>query len=105
MYKILKQWVIFFVIATLVILTAGTVGYSQASSEKLSYNESDQSGEKMAADVVFLRPAGLIATALGACVFIVSSPFSILGKNIEEAYVDLVKKPAMYTFKRPLGDF
>lgn len=105
MYKILKQLFIFFVIAILVMFITGTVGYSQDSSMKLSYNGSERSGEKMAADAVFLRPAGLIATALGALVFIVSSPFSVTGDNIDEAFVNLVEKPARYTFKRPLGDF
>ena len=105
MHKILKQWFVFFVIAALVMSTVGTVGYAQDSSMKDSYKEAERSSEKMTADIVFLRPAGILATAFGAAVFIVSSPFSALGGNFKEAYDELVKEPARYTFKRPLGDF
>jgi len=38
-------------------------------------------------------------------VFIASVPFSALGGNTKEAYEEMVKKPARYTFKRQLGDF
>ena len=64
-----------------------------------------ESGEKMAADLVFLRPAGILALTLGSLAFVVSVPFSALGGNTKEAYEEMVKKPALYTFKRPLGDF
>lgn len=105
MYKILKHWFVFFIIVALVMTTVGTVGYAQDPSMKNFYKESERSGAKMAADIVLLRPIGIIATAIGTAVFIVSSPFSIIGKNSEEASEELIKKPARYTFKRPLGDF
>ena len=47
----------------------------------------------------------LLAIALGSLVFIVSVPFSALGGNTQEAFEEMVKKPARYTFKRQLGDF
>ena len=83
----------------------GMAAYAQGSFTKDSYDGSERYGEKMTPDIVFLRPAGLLATALGAVVFIVSSPFSVLGENSKEAYEELVKKPARYTFDRSLGDF
>jgi len=59
----------------------------------------------MAADLILVRPLGLVATLAGSVVFIVSIPFSALGGNTEEAWESLVESPATYTFKRPLGGF
>ena len=107
MYKISKHGFIFFVILALVvsISTVSDVGYAQDFSMGNSYHSSERSGAKMAADIVFLRPVGIVATALGTALFIVSSPFSVLGNNSEEAEENLIKKPGRFTFKRPLGDF
>lgn len=57
----------------------------------------------MAADAVIARPVGAVATVAGFAVFLVSSPFSALGGNTDEAWDSLVASPANYTFKRPLG--
>ena len=105
MYRILKQWFIFFVISAVVVSTSGIVGHAQDPSMGQFYKKSERNGAKMAADLVFLRPAGVVATALGTALFIVSSPFTILGDNTEEASEELIKKPGRFTFKRPLGDF
>lgn len=59
----------------------------------------------MAADGLLCRPLGIVATVGGFCLFIVSSPFSLLGGNAGEAWENLVEFPAKWTFVRPLGDF
>ena len=59
---------------------------------------------KMTADLLLVRPAGIFATLLGGALFIVGSPFSYYGGNLDSTYEKLVKAPARYTFKRPLGD-
>ena len=59
----------------------------------------------MAADVALARPVGAVATVAGFALFLVSSPFSALGGNSQEAWESLVVSPANYTFKRPLGHF
>ena len=51
------------------------------------------------------RPGGFLATLAGSAVFVVSLPFSALGGNTNEAWDSLVVTPAVYTFKRPLGNF
>ena len=61
------------------------------------------SPEKMAADLVFIRPLGLVGTAAGSVVYVVSLPFTLLGGNAGEAGKKLVVEPAAYTFARPLG--
>ncbi len=59
----------------------------------------------MVADVVAARPIGLASLVIGTLAFIVSSPFSALGDNLEQAYQLMIVDPALYTFKRPLGAF
>lgn len=67
--------------------------------------EDERSGSAMTADLVLVRPLGIVATVFGCAVFIVSLPFSALGGNTKEASQKLVKEPAVFTFKRPLGAF
>jgi hypothetical protein len=61
------------------------------------------SGEAMIFDLVFLRPAGLVATIGGSIAFVLSLPFSALGGNVGEAADRLVVDPARFTFVRALG--
>lgn len=56
-------------------------------------------------DVTMARPVGAAATVAGFALFVVSSPFSLLGGNADESWDNLVAAPAAYTFKRPLGHF
>ena len=69
-----------------------TTAFGSVAMAQDQYREHERTGEKMAVDAVLLRPAGLLATALGSLVFIVSVPFSALGGNTEEAYEEMVKK-------------
>ena len=59
----------------------------------------------MIADTLIARPIGLLTTVAGSAIYVVSLPFSLLGGNEEMAREKLVKEPASYTFKRPLGEF
>ena len=63
------------------------------------------SGEAMVADTLIARPIGLLTTVVGSAIYVISLPFSLLGGNEEMAREKLVKEPASYTFKRPLGEF
>ncbi len=65
----------------------------------------ERTAEGMAADLVLLRPLGLVATVLGSAVHVVGLLFSGPGGNAGEAAEVLVKDPARFTFARPLGDF
>ena len=55
-------------------------------------------------DALIYRPIGLIAIPVGAVAFVLTLPFSALGKNVGSAFDNLVATPARYTFVRPLGD-
>jgi hypothetical protein len=59
--------------------------------------------EAVAIDVIVARPLGVVITGVGAALFIVSLPFSLLGGNVGEAGKALVGGPAKETFMRCLG--
>lgn len=100
MHKIAKQSIVFLLIAVLVLISFSTSVL--AGSQKLN---NDISAEAMAADLLIVRPLGIVATVVGCAIFIVSYPFSALGGNTKVACQKLVKDPAKFTFKRALGDF
>ena len=77
---------------------------STALAEEYFEAEEPEGGE-MIYDAIVVRPLGVVATAVGAVFFVVSLPFSAVGGNIDTASEKLVKKPARFTFKRPLGEF
>ena len=60
---------------------------------------------QMAGDALIMRPLGLCATVIGGSIFVISLPFSLLGRNTSGAFDSLVAAPFTYTFTRPLGDF
>ena len=60
-------------------------------------------GMEMAGDVLLVRPLSLVATVVGAGLFVVSLPFSALGGNVGEAGDTLVVTPFKSTFMRCLG--
>ena len=76
---------------------------AMASAEEYVKNL-DEKGGYMAADLVVLRPLGILATAAGSIVYVLSLPFSLAGGNEDEALEKLVIEPARYTFTRPLGE-
>jgi hypothetical protein len=100
MNKITKKSMVFLLIATLVFIPFGTSAL--AGSQTIG---EENSGSVMTADLILVRPLGIVATVLGCAVFIVSLPFSALGGNTKQASQKLVKEPAAFTFKRPLGGF
>lgn len=58
----------------------------------------------MAFDLVFVRPIALVGTVLGAGLFVLSVPLSLVqGEPPSDAAKKLVVEPAKYTFERPLG--
>lgn len=65
--------------------------------------EERPSGVEMAADAFLVRPVMLGGTVLGAGIYVVSLPFSLLGGNAGEAGDKLVARPFKATFLRCLG--
>ena len=72
-----------------------TYDYSHYKGEKPSFFE-------MGADLV-VRPMTLAVTAVGAAIWIVALPMTLIAGNAGEAGEVLVLTPGRYTFYRPLG--
>jgi hypothetical protein len=99
MYGVRKLATILLIAAFLIIPLGGSV-----QAEPTKYPP-EPSSAIMVADFFVARPIGLASLILGTAAFIVSSPFSALGDNIDQAYNLMIVDPAVYTFKRPLGGF
>jgi len=66
-------------------------------------SDEEPSAGAMAVDAVVARPLLLVTTILGAGLYVVSLPFSLLGGNAADAGNALVVGPAKSTFVRCLG--
>ena len=100
MFKLAKKALILMMIATLLVISFGSAAMAEEYFEAAEPN-----GGAMVFDFAFVRPIGIIATAVGSVFYVVSLPFSALGNNVDMAGEKLVKDPAAFTFKRPLGQF
>jgi hypothetical protein len=100
MLKIAKKTLVLVMIVSFLIIPFGSAALAQEYFET-----EDPGGGAMLFDLCVVRPIGLVATAVGSVTFLLSWPFSALGNNSDVASQKLVKDPAAYTFKRPLGEF
>jgi hypothetical protein len=62
-------------------------------------------GMEIVADVLIVRPAGIVSVVFGTAMYVVSLPFAIPSGSVGRAGKLLVADPFNYTFCRPLGDF
>lgn len=99
MLNIIKRTTVTFIVLSLLVAPLNVMAAETLNAPK------EASAGSMAADAIVMRPIGIISIALGFTFFVVSSPFSALGGNIDKAWDSMVKKPVKFTFKRPLGEF
>lgn len=64
----------------------------------------DPPGELILADVLILRPLGIVASAVGLAGSLVSIPFAASSNSGDLVGRKLIKEPFDYTWCRPLGD-
>ena len=100
MHNVTKKMLIISLAAALIMVPFGSAVMAEDILKK-----DEISAPAMTADILVIRPVGVVATGVGFCVYLVSLPFSYLGGNTQDAWQALVKAPAKFTFKRPLGDF
>ncbi|MBW1742122.1 MAG: hypothetical protein JRJ47_01665 [Deltaproteobacteria bacterium] len=91
------------VVVIAVALVFTSTGLSAFAQEGLEL-ESEAPAEAMVMDLCLMRPLGIGATVVGTAFFIVSLPFSALGRNTETAWDKMVADPFNFTFARPLGE-
>ena len=100
MFKLTKKPMV-----VLLIIAFATVSFATNSFAQATMEGSNITTEEMVVDAILVRPLGLVAIVLGAGIYVISLPFSLLGHNVGEAGSMLVVAPAKFTFSRPLGDF
>ena len=98
MHKLVKQSMV--VLAAVALITVVLV---PPASAQVELAKKEPGPGAMTYDLLLLRPFGAAATVLGSAVFVVSLPFSALGRNVGRAGKALVVDPFVFTFWRPLG--
>ena len=100
MRNLTKSWAVIGVIAALICVPFAT------SAQAQDYFEAKEpGGGAMMYDALVVRPVGIVATAVGSVFWLITLPFSAGGDNTDQATEKLVKEPATFTFKRPIGEF
>ena len=100
MRSFVKSGIVFGVIAALI-----CIPFANSALADEYMRSKEPGGGAMIYDLLAVRTTGIVATAVGAVFWVVTLPFSALGDNIDQATEKLVKAPARYTFKRPIGEF
>lgn len=77
---------------------------SIAPAQAATTQDDEPSSTAIVFDVLFTRPLGIVATAVGAVVFVIGLPFTIPSKTVGISADKLVTDPLRYTFTRPVGD-
>ena len=103
----LKRLVIMAIIASFLFIPMSAAAqekgpYQQTTNEQLP---TTVTSGYMTADIFAARPVGLLSTIFGTATFILASPFSAIGGNFSHSFDELVKRPFIYTFNRPIGVF
>ena len=94
-------------LAAIVALTFGLLSLPVHANSNPSgdpmYTADSPPAYAMMGDLLIARPLLIAATVIGAGVFVVSLPFSLLGGNVGEAGKALVVEPGKAAFVRCLG--
>jgi len=61
-------------------------------------------GELILADVLILRPLGIVACGVGLVGSIITLPFAATSQSGDRVGKALIEKPFNYTFQRPVGE-
>jgi len=88
--------------AALLLSVGTTVAASNGSGDPL-YTIHNPPAFAMIGDLLIARPLLVVATVIGAGVFVVSLPFTALGGGVGDAGQALVVDPAKAAFVRCLG--
>ena len=85
--------------------SAGILGYSMDGADRGFERKPDAepSAAKVVADGLIARPLGLATTIAGTGLFIVTLPFSIPSRSVNEAAQGMIVKPGGWTFVKPFG--
>jgi hypothetical protein len=109
MHKTAKNIIALLMIAAIIWIPTGAMAMTDSDLSKTDphyrFRDPQIEAGSMVADALIVRPLGIVATVVGFGLFVISVPFSALGRNVGEAWQGMVVYPAKFTFARPLGDF
>lgn len=93
------------VLKILVLMLIGTSGASHAFAEEpyVGPRTPPPNPMNVAADVLILRPVGLIMIPVTGLIYGLGYPFAKAAGNEQEVYQSLLGDTIAYTFHRPLG--
>ena len=89
-------------------LVAGSfvTAHSQTGSPQAYFGSREApSGEAVAVDAIFIRPAGFFSIAAGLVASVVALPFAVVSGSYSTVFRRLIEEPFAFTFSRPIGDF
>lgn len=86
------------------LIAAITLFASIIPAQAASMHDEEPSSTAIVFDVLFTRPLGIVAAAVGTAVFIVGLPFTIPTRSVGMTADKLIADPIRFTFKRPVGD-
>lgn len=95
-----KRIVVLCCVLALILIPLGSAAFGASD-----YVNDDMTPERMAADVLVVRPIGMVASVAGCAIYLISLPFSIPGDNADKVWEKAVVAPVKYTFDRPVGEF
>jgi hypothetical protein len=94
------------IVVVALLIAALSIGSLAPAAFADEYLEREKpTGGEMMWDTLFMRPIGIVATAVGSVVWLISYPFAYWGGNTNESTQALVAAPFEWTFERPLGQF
>ena len=93
------------ILLTVVMLTSacGSAAFASTREEAVAARQSQAEDIPVIIDILVLRPAGLVACALGLVSALIALPFAIPSDSMDTVSRVLIQEPFHYTFKRPLG--
>lgn len=94
---------LFRTLAAALLLSVGTSAVADSGSGDPRYTIQNPPAYAMIGDLLIARPLLVVATVIGAGVFVVSLPFTALGGGVGDAGQALVVDPAKSAFVRCLG--
>jgi hypothetical protein len=100
MHKTLKQSMVLFLAATLIMIPFGSAALAQVEFER-----KEPSAGAMFADFVLVRPVGLVSIAACSVLYAAVLPFALIGGNTKQATKKLIRDPWKYALIRPIGAF
>ena len=104
MKKVILFWLSLFLVVGPAFCAHGETGSEPPHDYSVQQQEPPSTGAILG-DFIFIRPFGVIATALGAVGTLITLPIAIPSQSTGVVAQQLIAKPFAFTFTRPLGTF